>query len=353
MASYLSKFRGKEIDDSIDLFDDKGLEAVGGPIEEGGSGKDEFVMRTHDGYFRAAVNEPAEKDSELLTVVSAGEKYQWNRVFADAPDTLVGAANGLVPLDENVLIPSRYLPSFVDDVLEGYAGYKVNDKIEHFYNDANRSQIITDNTGVPADRQSSKIYYDFATNNIYRWSGEGSGYIMIPESLALGSTENTAFNGAQGMVAYNHAIAKGNQYSQKFYKIGTNAEGHVTSVTEVGWDDLKRLGAIKGGHNSKSAVTITPTTTSVWSITDVGRSNVPTKLDTSKFSGGGITITQDANDETHFTIAFSQAQFQNGFYTEGTASTTPTRAQVSSLWNGYTSGVNNTYADAQTFTIEQ
>ena len=74
----------------------------------------------------------------------------------------------------------------------------------------------------------------------YRWGG--SAYVEISASLALGETSSTAFRGDYGKVAYDHAQAKGSEFATGFYKITTNAEGHVTSATAVTKGDITALG---------------------------------------------------------------------------------------------------------------
>lgn len=80
---------------------------------------------------------------------------------------LKGVANGIAPLDENSKIDSTYLPSYVDDVIEGYL---FNGK---FYKEDTHNNII------PGER--GKIYVDLTTgNDSYRFSG--STYILITSS---------------------------------------------------------------------------------------------------------------------------------------------------------------------------
>lgn len=95
----------------------------------------------------------------------------------------VGRPGGLVPLDENTKIASQYLPSYVDDVIEGYLSVNGN-----FYKDAAQTIIITP--------ESDKIYTDLTSNKIYRYSG--TKYVEISASLALGITSGTAFPGDRG-----------------------------------------------------------------------------------------------------------------------------------------------------------
>ena len=71
----------------------------------------------------------------------------------------IGVAGGLVGLNANLLIDTQYLPSYVDDVIDGYLLSNV------FYADASHT--------APLVGESSKIYLDLTTSNwkTYRWSG--------------------------------------------------------------------------------------------------------------------------------------------------------------------------------------
>ena len=114
-------------------------------------------------------------------------------------------------------IPTGNLPSYVDDVIEA-----------------------DDYDSLPPAGEAGKIYVDKETNKTYRWGG--SAYVEISASLALGDTSATAFRGDYGKVAYDHAQAKGSEFATGFYKITTNAEGHVTSATAVTKGDITALG---------------------------------------------------------------------------------------------------------------
>lgn len=80
--------------------------------------------------------------------------------------TSVGQPNGVASLDANGIIPSSQLPSFVDDVIEGYY-YD-----EAFYKDSGHTTVITG--------EASKIYVDLDTNLSYRYGG--STYVQITSS---------------------------------------------------------------------------------------------------------------------------------------------------------------------------
>lgn len=107
------------------------------------------------------------------------------------PATEKGANNGVAELDETGKVPTSQLPSYVDDVIEGYY-YNSN-----FYKESAHTTQITGETG--------KIYVDLATNKTYRWSG--TAYAEISASLALGETSSTAYRGDRGKIAYDHSQA--------------------------------------------------------------------------------------------------------------------------------------------------
>ena len=103
--------------------------------------------------------------------------------------TLKGAANGLAELDSTGKVPAAQLPSYVDDVVEGYmSGGK-------FYKESAHTTVI--------NGESGKIYIDLATGKTYRWSG--SAFAVISETLALGETASTAYRGDRGKIAYDHS----------------------------------------------------------------------------------------------------------------------------------------------------
>ena len=71
--------------------------------------------------------------------------------------TAVGVAGGVASLDESGKIPSTQLPSYVDDVVEGY----LHDGV--FYADTSYTDAYKGEDG--------KIYVDLDTNYTYRWGG--------------------------------------------------------------------------------------------------------------------------------------------------------------------------------------
>ena len=108
------------------------------------------------------------------------------------PKSEKGSANGVATLDGNGKVPSSQLPSYVDDVVEGYY-YN-----GQFYTDSAHTQLITPETG--------KIYVDLNTNKTYRWGG--TTYVEISQStihkfigeFTVSSTQTT------GSVTINHSL---------------------------------------------------------------------------------------------------------------------------------------------------
>lgn len=130
-----------------------------------------------------------------------------------------GAPNGVAELDQNGMIRSYQLPSYVDDV-----------------------KSYTSMSYFPAVGEDDKIYIDKSTNLQYRWGGVDVGYITIGTSLALGETANTAYRGDRGKAAYDHAMAKGQAFVSGLYKVTVNAEGHIIEAVPVAKDDITALG---------------------------------------------------------------------------------------------------------------
>lgn len=128
-----------------------------------------------------------------------------------------GTAGGVAPLNSSGVIEATYLPSFVDDVLEGY----VSDDAATFYKDSAKSSAYT--------AESGKIYVDLSNNKTYRWSG--SKYIVISDTIALGETSTTAYRGDRGKVAYDHSqTAHAPSNAERNVIIGIQKNGTDISV---------------------------------------------------------------------------------------------------------------------------
>ena len=133
--------------------------------------------------------------------------------------------HNVATLDSNGKVPSSQLPSFVDDVIEGYY-YN-----GQFYEESTHTTVITPETG--------KIYTDLSTNKTYRWGG--TAYVEISASLALGETSSTAYRGDRGKAAYDHSqLTSGNPHNVTKSDVGlgnadntADADKNVLSATKL------------------------------------------------------------------------------------------------------------------------
>lgn len=146
-----------------------------------------------------------------------------------------GAANGVASLDANGRVPSSQLPSYVDDVIEGH--YHDN----KFYDETDQSVI----TGA-----SGKIYVDLDTNKTYRWSG--STFVVISETLALGTTASTAYAGDKGKKLSEDVLQLGNDLGA----LGGDVSNLESGVTAAG--KAKALDHTIGFYIDSSDGTLSP-----------------------------------------------------------------------------------------------
>ena len=107
-----------------------------------------------------------------------------------------GQADGFAPLDGNGLVPANHLPSYVDDVIEVYATYKVSST-----GGLTNVQLYTDATHqTPVTGESGKIYINVANGKPpyqFRWSG--TKFVdSNTSSLIIGEIAGTAFEGSRG-----------------------------------------------------------------------------------------------------------------------------------------------------------
>lgn len=160
--------------------------------------------------------------SDVPAWAKAADKptYTASEVGAIAATTK-GQANGVASLGNDGKVPSTQLPSYVDDVLEGYkfdddlrelpvietsgsyrAGFigKYNNKVYRFTQDYSGSGSIMDYMELvpvfPVAGEAGKIYSDIITDKTYRWSG--SQYTAIKGDVVIGTTQGTAYDGAAG-----------------------------------------------------------------------------------------------------------------------------------------------------------
>lgn len=115
-----------------------------------------------------------------------------------------GATGGYAELDDTGKVPAYQLPSYVDDVLNGY--FDKENPYEFYKSYSEEYDVYSD----PYEPEDGKAYIDVLRNVSYRWTG--TLYTQLNGGLALGETSETAFRGDWGKMAYDHAQTADDKY---------------------------------------------------------------------------------------------------------------------------------------------
>lgn len=119
------------------------------------------------------------------------------------------SSGGVVLLDDDTLIPSRFLPSYVDDVIDLLGGIVKSTPTSgmtagYKYYVTSTKKIFTASSatsGITSDPISDVIYVvpdDINGTIMYRWSGTTLVEI-VNSGIVIGTTTGTAFDGARGL----------------------------------------------------------------------------------------------------------------------------------------------------------
>ena len=218
--------------------------------------------------------------TDFPTSMPASDVYSWAKQ-SSKPSYTISEVSGNLPASRiNGTISASNLPSYVDDVLE-YASF----------------------SKFPTTGESGKIYTALDTNKIYRWSG--STYVVISETIALGTTHATAGYGDESRAAYNHSTSTGNP--------------HKTTKTDLGL----------GNVENKSSATIRGELTSANVTTALGytppRTDTNTHYTTRIVAGAanGTANAATTNGNTHINVTDDNT-FRSGVVIKGTGATSVT-----------------------------
>ena len=128
-----------------------------------------------------------------------------------------GVANGIASLDGNGKVPASQLPSYVDDVLEGY-----------YVDETHFVEKYIENAPVYYTPEKGKIYVDISestdySGKTYRWSG--TKYSVISETLALGEVTGTAYDGGKGKKTTDIVNSLSSEFIIRLDRVDQTTEG--------------------------------------------------------------------------------------------------------------------------------
>lgn len=232
--------------------------------------------------------------TDFPTSMPASDVSAWAKA-ASKPSYTIGEVSGNLPASRiSGTIAAANLPSYVDDVLEGYLnGGK-------FYSTKDSSGAYSGEIKAEA----GKIYVDLSNNKTYRWSG--SAYVVISETIALGTTHSTAGYGDESRAAYNHSTE-------------TSGNPHHVTKADVG------LGSVE----NKSSATIRSEITKANVTTALGYTPPTTDTNThytTRIVAGAASGTVNAdttNGNTHINVTDDNV-FRSGVVIKGTGATSVT-----------------------------
>jgi hypothetical protein len=179
------------------------------------------------------------------------------------------------------LIPAEYLPTYVDDVIEGIL---VN----------STTFTVGGNAVTP---ESGKIYVSTANEKVYRYSG--SLYVEISSQITVGNLTGQAFDGLLGSQAFDNAalaVSWGNHANASYLTASStaitnisnnvaNLQGDLGNLTNTVSDTNNLVSTINGSYLTASSETITDivntanqTTTDLSNLTNVVANKVDSSL---------------------------------------------------------------------------
>ena len=248
-------------------------------------------------------------DSIIVGSIIINDGKSGKITCTDVVTTNENKANGLLRLDSGGLVPSTFLPSYVDDVIE-----------------------CSSSDAMPGDGEAGKIYVTLDDNKTWRWSG--TQYVEISASLALGTTSSTAYRGDHGLIVYNHSQAA---------HAPSNAQANVIETIKVAGTALTP--SSKAVNITLSSFGITATKDEINDVTyklgivssSASLSGILTGNGTlNGVSGSGKSFESTLTDnDTKVPTSKAVTTAINALHKLFTGSTTPTEMKTGDVWLQY------------------
>ena len=295
-------------DVGLDLVQNQTITVTGTSVSDGTNTFNKYVHPTATATAAAAVK--VGNDGEGHVVLGAAltkSDVDLGNVTNDAQvkRSEMGVANGVATLDGDGKVPASQLPSYIDDVVEGY--YYNGE----FYEEAAHTHVIP--------HASGKVYVDVDSNITYRWGG--SAYVKIASDLALGETSSTAYRGDRGKTAYDHSqLTSGNPHNVTAADVGlgrvSNTTITVSATDGVTSNDGTASVTYKYTHPTTTAVAAAPKKVGYDNLGHVVLGDSLAKGDVGL---GNVDNTSDATKKSNFTGSIASGD--TGFVTGGDAYT--------------------------------
>ena len=210
-----------------------------------------------------------------------------------------GVANGVASLDASGKVPSSQLPSYVDDVIEGYL-YN-----GQFYKESSHTTLITP--------EEDKIYVDIPTSSSYRWSG--SLYVkiddpkeIIDDNAGSGDTDKvwSANKVTEEFALQNEVVTESLESKADIITVTDNTPASVKTFQDgadnlpmaltVGIEPVQDLHGYGNPWPAGGGKNLLPSL-----LSNIKRNNTVGTWDDDEYSVNGITFKFETNSEGYVT----------------------------------------------------